>query len=268
MSSDATRPTATIVTPAAGGTVTAGDEIIISGTATDTGGGVVAGVEVSTDNGVTWRAATGRASWTFSWIASGTGTVTIRARAIDDSGNIQVPGGGTSVTVNSGTGTCPCTIWPSSATPSVLADSDSGSVELGVKFRTNVAGRITGLRFYKGPGNTGTHVAHLWSASGSLLASATFGSETETGWQQANFPTPVNVTANTVYVASYLAPNGHYSADTGYFASGAFNRGPLQALADGDSGGNGVYVYTATGAFPSSTWMSANYWVDVVFASP
>ncbi len=267
-SSDTTRPTAVIVTPAAGATLDAGQEITITGTATDAGGGVVAGVEVSTDNGVTWRAATGRASWTFTWIVSGSGSVTIRARAIDDSGNIEVPAGGRTVTVNSGAGACPCNIWPASATPSVLADPDTASVELGVKFRTNVNGRITGLRFYKGAGNTGTHVAHLWSESGTLLATATFGSETASGWQQVSFPTPVNVTANTTYVASYFAPNGRYSADTNYFSAGGFTRGPLTALANGDAGGNGVYLYSSTGGFPTGTWMSANYWVDVVFASP
>ena len=267
-STDTTRPTAVIVTPAAGATLDSGQEITITGTATDAGGGVVAGIEVSTDNGVTWRAATGRASWTFSWIVSGNGTVTIKARAIDDSGNIEVPASGRSVTVNGGGGACPCNIWPASATPSVLADSDTGSVELGVKFRSDVAGRITGLRFYKGTGNSGTHVAHLWSASGTLLASATFGSETASGWQQVSFSTPVNITANTTYVASYLAPNGHYSADTNYFAVNGFDRGVLHALSNSAGGGNGVYLYTSTGGFPNATWMSANYWVDVVFATP
>ena len=31
------------------------------------------------------------------------------------------------------------------------------------------------------------------------------------GWQQVNFSTPVTITANTTYIASYLAPKGHYS---------------------------------------------------------
>ena len=39
----------------------------ISGTATDTGGGVVGGVEVSTDGGTTWHPATGRGTWTYTW---------------------------------------------------------------------------------------------------------------------------------------------------------------------------------------------------------
>ena len=42
----------------------------ITGTATDTGGGVVGGVEVSVDGG-TWHPATGRENWSYSWIPSG-----------------------------------------------------------------------------------------------------------------------------------------------------------------------------------------------------
>ncbi len=68
-----------------------------------------------------------------------------------------------------------------------------------------------------------------------------------------------------MYVASYLAPNGHYAGDTGYFAGTGVDNPPLHALQDGVSGANGVYIYGSGGAFPSFTWQSANYWVDVVF---
>ena len=39
---------------------------------------------------------------------------------------------------------------------------------------------------------------------------------------------------------------------------------PLPALADGASGGNGVYKYGTSG-FPTQTFNASNYWVDVVF---
>jgi hypothetical protein len=42
--------------------------------------------------------------------------------------------------------------------------------------------------------------------------------------------------------------------------------GPLYALRDGESGGNGVYRYGA-GGFPTSTFGGNNYWVDVVFTT-
>ena len=72
-------------------------------------------------------------------------------------------------------------------------------------------GRITGIRFYKGTTNTGTHVGHLWTRTGTMLAEATFTGETARGWQQVSFASPVDVTAGTTYVASYHAPNGNYA---------------------------------------------------------
>lgn len=166
---------------------------------------------------------------------------------------------------------CPCSAWASTATPTVPADSDTGAVTLGVKFKSDISGFITGVRFYKGPGNTGTHIGALWSSAGALLASAPFTSETASGWQQVNFSSPVAITANTVYVASYFAPNGHYAGDNNFFATAGVDRPPIHLLRDGVNGGNGVYRYGPASSFPVSTWQASNYWVDVVFtvgASP
>jgi hypothetical protein len=264
-STDATPPNSIIVSPAAGATISTGSAITISGTANDAGGGVVGGVEVSVDGGLTWRRANGRANWTFSWTPTASGAVTIRSRAADDSGNLEVPGAGVGVTV--GAQTCPCTIWPSASVPAVASDSDTASVNLGVKFRADVNGFITGIRFYKGTGNTGTHVGTLWTSGGAQLATATFTGETASGWQQVNFATPVAVTANTVYVASYLAPNGRYAGDNNYFAAAGVDNPPLHAIQNGVSGGNGVYAYGSSTIFPASTFGSSNYWVDVVFTT-
>jgi methionine-rich copper-binding protein CopC len=160
------------------------------------------------------------------------------------------------------------TIWAASSVPGVPLVNDSGAVELGVKFRSDVAGFITGVRFYKGgTANGGTHVGHLWTSTGTLLATATFTGETNTGWQQVNFATQVAISAGTTYVASYFAPTGEYAGDSGYFASSGVNSGPLHALANGVDGPDGVYVYGASGGFPNQTFASANYWVDVVFNS-
>jgi hypothetical protein len=144
--------------------------------------------------------------------------------------------------------------------------SDSKPVELGVKFTTSIDGFITGVRFYKATGNTGTHVGNLWSAGGALLARATFSAETASGWQQVNFANPVPVTANTIYVASYHAPNGNYAADLNFFAPNGVTNGPVTLLGSNASGGNGVYRYSSTTTFPSSTFNATNYWVDLVFS--
>ena len=135
-----------------------------------------------------------------------------------------------------------------------------------MKFRSDVAGTVTGVRFYKGSSNTGTHTGHLWTATGTLLASATFAGETASGWQQATFSSPVPIAANTTYVVSYFAPNGSYSADDGYFSNGA-DAPPLHGLVSGLDGSNGVYRYGSASSFPSDSFGNSNYWVDVVFAT-
>jgi len=162
---------------------------------------------------------------------------------------------------------CPCTIWDPSAVPMNPSENDDEPVELGVKFRSDVPGSLTGIRFYKGPLNTGTHVAHLWSANGDLLATATFENETASGWQQANFAQPVGITANTTYIASYHSPQGRYASDPSYFSNSSVQRGVLRALQSGIDGENGVYRYGPSGSFPNQAWNASNYWVDVVFST-
>ena len=162
--------------------------------------------------------------------------------------------------------TCPCSVWASTTKPANASAADTNAVELGLKFRTSQPGSISGVRFYKGSGNTGTHIGKLWSSTGTLLASATFGTETATGWQQVSFSAPVAVAANTTYIASYFAPKGHYAYNLTYFGAAVTN-GPLRALANGEDGGNGVYLYGAAGGFPVNTSNATNYWVDIIFAA-
>jgi N,N-dimethylformamidase beta subunit-like protein/uncharacterized protein DUF4082/Big-like domain-containing protein len=257
-SADVVPPSSTITSPAAGSSVASGATVTISGTATDTNG-AVAGVEVSTDGGATWHPANGRQSWTYSWLVNGIGAVSLRSRATDDSGNMEVPTTATSVTI-----TCPCSIWnPAITTPSTVDANDPSSVELGLKFRADANGFITGVRFYKSALNTGTHVGKVYSSTGTLLGSATFQSETASGWQQVVFGTPVAVIANATYVASYHTTSGHYSASGGYFASAGVDAPPLHALSNVTSL-NGVYNYGG-GGFPTASFNATNYWVDVIF---
>jgi len=161
---------------------------------------------------------------------------------------------------------CPCTVWSPTTTPTVAAAGDATANELGMKFRADVSGTVTGVRFYKGSTNTGTHTGHLWSRTGTLLASATFTGESASGWQQVSFGTPVAVTAGTTYVVSYFAPSGHYAVDQNYFATKGVDAAPLHALANGIDGADGVYKQGSIG-FPTLTYRSSNYWVDVVFAA-
>ncbi|MEA2780446.1 MAG: hypothetical protein QOK29_1990, partial [Rhodospirillaceae bacterium] len=158
------------------------------------------------------------------------------------------------------------TLWANSNAPTLVTANDPGAAELGVKFTASSAGTINGIRFYKGPQNTGTHVVDLWSSTGTKLATATAANETGSGWQQANFATPISISAGTTYIAAYHTDTGFYSADTTYF-NAARTTGPLTAPSTGTSGGNGVYIRSAGSAFPTSTYQGSNYWVDPIFVA-
>ena len=95
-----------------------------------------------------------------------------------------------------------------------------------MKFRSDEDGYITALRFYKQANNTGTHVGHLWSGTGQLLAAATFTGETASGWQQVELPNPVPITKDTTYITSYYAASGRYALQPGLLQPG---RGPRAA---------------------------------------
>ena len=153
-------------------------------------------------------------------------------------------------------------LWSNATTPPVVDVGDPDALELGVKFTANTDGYLTGLRFYKSAANTGPHTANLWTSSGQLLATATFTNETASGWQEVTFASPVSITAGTTYVASYFAPNGHFAVARSYFRVNSFSNGPLTAPVNG-----GVFKYGTTSAFPSQSFLSSNYWVDVVFTA-
>ena len=94
-----TAPTSTITSPANGTVATKGVAVTISGTASDTGGGVVAGMEVSTDGGASWHKATGKTNWTYTWVPTVSGTFRVLSRATDDSVRMETPGPGITVSI-------------------------------------------------------------------------------------------------------------------------------------------------------------------------
>jgi len=192
-------------------------------------------------------------------------TYTASVRATDVWGNAMA----SAYTWTFTTGTsvvCPCSVWSSSATPDVANAGEANSLELGMRFTSSVDGFVSGVRFYKGDQNTGTHTGTLWSNSGTQLATGTFTNETASGWQTLQFAQPVAITANTQYVVSYHTNVGFYSYSSAYFTQARVSD-PLTAVADSGSGHNGLFTQSAGTAFPTSSWNANNYWVDVVFTT-
>ncbi|MGC4050554.1 MAG: DUF4082 domain-containing protein [Paludibaculum sp.] len=176
--------------------------------------------------------------------------------AVDSSGNISTQRA-------SATASLPASVSQTyslfgSATPTTADSGSSSSIEVGVKFTSDVAGEITGIRFYKASTNTGTHTVTLWNSSGTLMVSATATGETSSGWQTVTFSAPISIVAGRTYTASYHAQVGHNASDRNYFAT-KYDNSPLHAPASA-----GVYATGTTRTFPTRTSASSNYWVDVV----
>jgi len=104
-STDNTPPTSEITDPEDGATITAGEDYLIQGTSSDTGGSSVKQVEISFDGGITWQTVTpletsdNGFTWQYLWEDPEEGTYNIKTRATDWIGNTETPGEGITVYV-------------------------------------------------------------------------------------------------------------------------------------------------------------------------
>jgi Domain of unknown function (DUF4082) len=162
---------------------------------------------------------------------------------------------------------CPCSLMTSLAAPSStgnpVQDGRVGpgpwSYELGTKFQVTQAQSLLGIRYWKDAKETGSHVGRLWSSTGTLLGTVNFSSESASGWQEADFSTPIALTPNTTYIVS-VGLNAYFDLTT-FGLQSQLTAGPLKAVADGQ---NGIYGASA-GTFPTKFGSkSSNYYVDPV----
>ena len=253
----------------AGLTATAGvGSVTVAWTAPAKGGSPITSYTVTPFIGATAQTATTvsgsppATTTSITTLTNGT-TYTFKVTATNAAGTGPASAASNLATPQAAALSCPCTIL-GQGTPATVDAGDSNAVNLGVLFTGDTTGFIGGVRFYKAATNTGIHVGSLWSASGVLLAQATFSGESASGWQQVLFSSPVAVTVGTTYVVSYLAPVGHYSVTAAAFSAGSINAAPLYGVAN-STAPNGVYAYGATAVFPTGTFNATNYWVDAIF---
>jgi hypothetical protein len=186
---------------------------------------------------------------------SGTGTCTIDANQVGSANYSAATQQQTSAAAQTATTK---SFWTTSIAPANVTGIDSTPVELGLKFSSNVAGHVAGARVYCSTNSSGTHTVHLWNSSGTSLATATL--PACSGWTAVNFSSPVAITANTTYTISYHTTE--YPWNTSYFTS-ALAVGNLTAPKNA-----GVYIYGSSPTYPTSTYQSSNYWIDVLFTTP
>lgn len=163
-------------------------------------------------------------------------------------------------------------LW-NNGTVAATSYNDSTPQQLGMIFKSDVAGSISGVRFYNPMGgNAGSDVGKLWacndpscslSSGGTELGSVTFASDQSTGWKTANFATPIAISADTYYMVTHYTANGTYYATSHYFDT-AHDATPLHAP-DSATVANGSFLSNAGANFPTGTFNGTNYWIDVSF---
>ena len=163
------------------------------------------------------------------------------------------------------TSACPCSVFAAALTPSLTGNPTSDgrtgtgpfTYELGMKFTVDTATQLTAIRFYKDAGETGSHTGTLWTIDGTKVTTVAFSNETSSGWQQQALSAPVQLQTGTTYIVSVNA-NASFGVTPGGLAASQ-GTGPLHSVV----GSNGVFG-SAAGVFPTGTYNSTNYFVDVV----
>ena len=254
-----------------------GSQVTITGTATDAGGGVVAGVEVSTDGGSTWHPATitGADGTPSAGPTRGSRTATRRRRSSP----------------------APSTTAATSRRPSDgrLGQRRLPLLDLGHDARR----RRRGLgRHQRDRGRHEVqvrHVRHGQRASASTRrprtpapTSAACGRSTVSCWPRRRSPARrLGLAAGQLlhpgpdqpehdYVSSYFAPDGPLRGDRRLLLShpapapiggSTVDSPPLHAMRSADPSVNGVYTYGSRQHVPHEhATTRSNYWVDVVFS--
>ena len=222
----------------------------------------VGGVEVSVDGGTTWHPATGRGELDLHVSRpSAPAPSSIKARATDDSGNIESASAAVGVRSSPARASVPLhalaftarrrhrrtparSRWASSSAPTSTPTSPaSGST------RAPATPAPTSAR-------SGTPPAPSWPAPPSPASRPPAGSRPASPrrsrsrrarrtWRRTSRPT-------ARYSVAQLLRHLRRHA-------------PLHALQNGADGGNGVYRYGSPSSFPTESYQASNYWVDVVF---
>lgn len=139
--------------------------------------------------------------------------------------------------------------------PTEYLDASPGW-QVATRFIPDYDGRFVGYRFYKAPGETGSHTARLYRTSGQLVHQITFGAETPSGWQRVTFATLVYGYAGEEYYIT-VNTNTKQAKTPAYFN----NNGPIYRNWGGAYGGGyGQPIH----AFPSNG-SGSSFFVDVIY---
>lgn len=176
------------------------------------------------------------------------------ARAVDDAANI---GAWASRTFDVGAQGVPVLIFAQTVTGT--PEADPNAVELGVKFRSDATGFISGIRFYKTADNTGAHTGTLWSSAGLNLGTvpaASSSGESATGWQgkllDAGSPSTPICSIQPPHRCPGTTPRGRPLQPPDWTAHPCTPSRGVDAP-------NGVYRYGPGGSSPLTPWFPTTW---------
>lgn len=171
-----------------------------------------------------------------------------------------------------------------SQTPSLTDVNEVQPVTIGITIYFTAAGTVDGGRFYA-PATigAGTYELTFWqitaddspagTGTGTLLASATFGTLTAGAWNTVTFSSPVTITPNTVaYRIAVRTSQGRYTATGAFFNAAGLTNGSITAPQTGtDPVGignldNGNFYDNSITLYPNKTFNGNVYFVDPTFS--
>jgi len=179
-----------------------------------------------------------------------------------------------SVSIGAGSTSETKSLWGNEPVVTTAYKEEGQQLNLGMTFKSDVSGYVTGVRYYNPAGGnaSGTDIGKLWACNsancvlaegGTELAAVNFPADASAGWKTAAFSTPVFINADTYYIVTYLSQSGDYNATSNYFVADR-NNAPLHAMRSAVTQ-NGSFT-TFGALFPTNTFNSTNYWVDVTFS--
>jgi len=162
-------------------------------------------------------------------------------------------------------------LFPASTepTPGKTLATDGLDYTLGTVFTATTSGAVHGVKWFFPDSLPNDHVVGLlysWTndGAGTELARVSF-TNTQSGWNQALFSSPINITANTKYVVAVWTVD-KFTQVTSQFASSGVTNGSLNAPQDQVGTHNGKQLASVGApAFPSGTTASNGYLADVLF---
>lgn len=264
---DSTAPVSSITAPVAGQSINrSSSQYKITGTATDAASGVKK-VEVSTDGGATWSAATGTSTWSYSWtLPQADGIYNIMSRATDNAGNVETPKPAIAVTLD---GTKPVSTITSPAAGANLTTGSAVTVS-GTASDSGSGVKQVSLSFDGGATWATAIGTSAWSYSWSLPAAGSYtilskatdnAGNTETPGPGITVtvsnpsPTPspaASPTSTITYPANHASLNGTSIVISGTATNDGYGIGKVEVSIN-----NGIWRLASGTSLWSYTWTPA-----------